>query len=539
MNTITGLEFKQALLSGVNGIRNDSNRIDSLNVFPVPDGDTGSNMSATAKYAGEELQNKKVDTIEDVANVFARGMLLGARGNSGVILSQIFKGISIGLKGKIEATAFDIVESFEQAKIYAYKSVMNPVEGTILTVIKDVANGLKKKVTPSMKIQEIFSLVTKLARKSVDNTPNLLKVLKEVGVVDSGGEGLFKILEAFSLHLDGKPTKLAKQEEKQFFLSKETYEGEFGYCTEFIVTLKAPEHFKKEKFSEALEKYGTSVVIVTDDEILKIHIHTITPGKVLSFAHKFGEFLKIKVENMNEQASENKVQVEQSEKSKHKSEKMNISVVSCNTGQGIIEDMKDYGANFIIEGGQTMNPSAMDIIQAIKKADSDNVIILPNNSNIILAAQQAAQTITDKNVLIIPTKTQMQGLAAIINFDRDGTLEDNKEEMNDIIGSLATIQITKAIRTTRIEGIKVTGGEYLSILNGKILGSFLSTLKSAQHALNKIIDDDSEVVTIYYGEDSTIADAQEISSYIENNFNVEVELKSGGQPVYHFLISVE
>ncbi|MCP4336755.1 MAG: DAK2 domain-containing protein [Mycoplasma sp.] len=536
MKKITSEIFKEALISGVNGIRNDSNRIDALNVFPVPDGDTGSNMSATAKYAGEELLKKSTNTIGEVSKVFARGMLLGARGNSGVILSQIFKGVAVAFQDKISATVLDIVEAFLSAEKYAYKSVMKPVEGTILTVIRETAQGLKKQVNEKMSIEDIFLLAKDLSKKSVQNTPNLLPVLKEVGVVDSGGEGLYKIIEAISLHLNGQPTKYVEQKGSEIFLSEETYNGEFGYCTEFIVKLKDPNSFKKDKFSEALEKMGNSAVIVLDEEILKVHIHAIKPGRIISFAQKFGEFLKIKIENMNEQASENKNLVNNKEKNK---QELNIAVVSCNVGQGIINDMKEYGANFIIEGGQTMNPSASDIIKAIKSVNSKQVIILPNNSNIILAAQQAAQTITDKKVIIIPTKTQMQGLAAIINFDREGKLEANKDEMNEIIETVGTIQVTKASRTTKIEGVKVTENEYLSIGNKKIYGSFSSSSKAAEVALKNTIDEDSEIVTIYYGDDSTLSDAQEVSSFIENNFDIEVEVKQGSQPIYNFLISVE
>ncbi len=541
MKVITADKLKMALLSGVNGVRNDSARIDALNVFPVPDGDTGSNMSATAKYAGEELEKKDPKTIGEVSQIFARGMLLGARGNSGVILSQIFKGISVSFQDKKQATTFEVVEAFLSAEEYAYKSVMKPVEGTILTVIRETAQNLKKAVTAAMSIEEVFKLVVTLSKKSVENTPNLLPVLKEVGVVDSGGEGLFKFFEAMSLAFEGKPVEYKETNSNEIFLSEETYEGEFGYCTEFIVNLKAHDHFKKEKFQEALNKMGNSAVVVVDEDILKVHIHAIKPGRVISFAQKFGEFFKIKIENMSEQASENQAMSKENNSQTENvgDEELNIAVVSCNVGQGIINDMKEYGANFIIEGGQTMNPSASDIIKAINAVNSNNVIILPNNSNIILAAQQAAQTITDKKVVIIPTKTQMQGLAAIINFDRDGKIEDNKTEMNDIIESVGTIQVTKASRTTKIEGVKVTEGQYLSIANKKILGSYSSSSKAAETALKKLIDDDSEIATIYYGDESTQTDAQEVANFIENNFDIEVEVKSGNQPVYNFLISVE
>ncbi len=537
MKTLNGKILKEVLTSGVNAIRNDANRIDALNVFPVPDGDTGSNMSATAKYAAEEIAALDTKSISEVSAKFARGMLLGARGNSGVILSQILKGFSVGFKGLDEANGFDIVKAFGEAKEYAYKSVMKPVEGTILTVIRETATALEAKVTPSMTIVEIFSLAAKESRKSVNNTPNLLPVLKEVGVVDSGGEGLFQFLNAMALHLEGRPTVFSEPTGEAILLSEETFDGEFGYCTEAMINLKSKNTFKKEKFEQGLNKLGNSAVIVVDEEILKVHIHALKPGTVLNFIHKFGEFFKIKVENMTEQATENKAASKTQITNNNKS--VNIGIVSCNVGQGIINDMKEYGADFIIEGGQTMNPSASDIIKAINAIDSNKVIILPNNSNIILAAQQAAQTITDKKVVIVPTKTQMQGISAIINFDREGSLESNKDEMTEAISATKTVQVTKASRTTKIEGVKVTEGEYLSIADKTILGSNPSSVKAAIKALKSVIDEDAEIVTIYFGDDSTKSDASEISSYLENNFDVEIEIKTGDQPVYNFLIAVE
>ncbi|NQZ28904.1 MAG: DAK2 domain-containing protein [Mycoplasmatales bacterium] len=538
MKTINGKTLKEALTSGVNAVRNDANRIDALNVFPVPDGDTGSNMSATAKYAAEEITALKTNSISEISAKFARGMLLGARGNSGVILSQILKGFSVGFKGLDEANGFDIVKAFAEAKEYAYKSVMKPVEGTILTVIRETATALEAKVTPSMTVVEIFALAANEARKSVNNTPNLLPVLKEVGVVDSGGEGLFQFLNGMAEHLEGRPIAFSEPTGEAILLSEETFDGEFGYCTEAMVNLKSKNTFKKEKFEQGLNKLGNSAVVVVDEEILKVHIHALKPGTVLNFIHKFGEFFKLKVENMTEQATENKA-ASKIQTSNNENKSVNIGIVSCNVGQGIINDMKEYGADFIIEGGQTMNPSASDIIKAINAVDTDKVIILPNNSNIILAAQQAAQTITNKKVVIVPTKTQMQGISAIINFDRDGSLETNKEEMTEAISATKTVQVTKASRTTKIEGVKVTEGEYLSIADKTILGTNPSSVKAAIKALKSVIDEDAEIVTIYFGDDSTKSDASEIASYLENNFDVEIEIKTGDQPVYNFLIAVE
>ncbi len=541
MKTINGTQFIAGLGSGVNAMTNNIERIDALNVFPVPDGDTGSNMGATAISAFQEIKNLKDAPIHLVASKFSRGMLLGARGNSGVILSQIFKGFSVALDGKTEATAFDIVEAFKQASIYGYKSVMTPIEGTILTVIRLISENLEKTVTPANSIEEVFELATKFAREACDITPTLLAVLKEVGVTDSGGEGLFLIIEGIHLSLLGKPVEVQEQattEESVFFGDGEVFDGEFGYCTEFIVDLKAPNHFKKDRFEQALVKMGAnSIAVIQDEEILKVHIHTIVPGKVFTFAQKFGEFITLKSENMTLQANES--QGKKAPEHEVSNERINIGVISCNIGNGIITEMRELGADFVIEGGQTMNPSASDFIEAIKKLNTDKIIILPNNSNIILAAQQVAQTITDKEIIIVPSKTQLQGLSALMNFNKDSTLDENKEEMNEAIGNVKTGQITKASRTTKIEGVSVRKDEFLAIADKKILMSTKSSVESAIAVSKKLINKDTEIVTIYYGDESTVTDAEELASFIETHYDVEVELKDGAQPVYNFLIGYE
>jgi DAK2 domain fusion protein YloV len=544
MKTIDGQILKKSFDSAINAMLNNQNRIDALNVFPVPDGDTGSNMSSTIKYAGETIESMKTNHIGEIATKFARGMLLGARGNSGVILSQIFKGFSIPLKNIKVASVFEITKSFEMAKELAYKSVIKPVEGTILTVISDVSDYLNKSVTPSDSIEKVFEKATKAARKSVNNTPNLLPVLKEVGVVDSGGEGLFQIINAIHKSLLGEDVKLVAQSKKLSFLSNEIYKGKFGYCTEFISELKSPKSFSKDKFTGAIQKMGSSLVIVQDKDILKVHIHTLKPGYVLIFSQKFGEFLKIKIDNMTEQASSNKKSQSKSKDSEvnvnnPNEKKSNIGIISCNNGQGIINDMKELGANFIIEGGQTLNPSARDIIEAIKEVNSDNIIILPNNSNIILAAQQAAQTIRNKSVHVLNTKTQMEGIVAMMNFNKDGKIKEVSEEMEDSIEEVKTGQVTLTSRDTKIEGIKVYKDQFLAIANKTILGSYSKMIDAGIHALKKLIDEDSEVVTIYFGDSASDVDANEIASFVENNYDVEVEVKSGDQLVYHFIFGVE
>lgn len=481
-------------------MKNNTERINALNVFPVPDGDTGSNMSATSEYAANEIASLDTDNIYEISNKFSRGMLLGARGNSGVILSQIFKGFTIAFEGKQQANAFEIVAAFESARNYAYKSVMKPVEGTILTVIRMISENLEKTITPSHTVEEIFGEAVKFARHACDETPKFLPILKEVGVTDSGGEGLFLILEGIHLALIGKPVQIEATQAaaNTFLMEGEDFNGEFGYCTEFIVTLKSQKHFDKTKFEAALTRMGDSIVVVHDEDILKVHIHTLKPGQVLSFAQKFGEFIKIKSENMTLQANESSAAKKQatSTEAPTSGEEINIGVISCNTGQGIINDMMELGVDFIIEAGQTMNPSAKDFMEAIDKLKTDKIIILPNNSNIILVAQQVAQT-SEKQIIIIPSKTQMQGLSAMMFFDRDATLEANRENMDDAINSVKTGMVTNASRTTKIEGVQVREGEYLAIADKKILKSTTSKVESAKEIVDELLTKDVEIVTIY------------------------------------------
>ena len=539
MKKINGNVWRDMLVSGSNLMLNNKARIDALNVFPVPDGDTGSNMGATCEYSTKEIVNIQDGNISEVASKFSRGMLMGARGNSGVILSQIFKGFAVGLEGKKEATTFDIVSSFEQAKIYAYKSVMKPVEGTILTVIRMISEDLSKVITPSNTVETVFEKAIGFAKMAVEATPELLPVLKEVGVVDSGGEGLRLILEGMYLALIGKPVEIdpnAPQSVDQPFSSNDDFDhdGEFGYCTEMIVELKNPKVFSKDKFLKGITKMGDSIGIVHDEDILKVHIHTLKPGHVFNFGQKFGEFIFLKSENMQLQANEKDAKTAATS-----NKKVKIGVVSVNIGQGIIDTAKELGANFVIAGGQSVNPSAADFIDAFKKINTKNIIVLPNNSNVILAAQQAAQTVKDIKVIIIPSKTQMQGLTALMSFNEDSTMTENKKEMLEMINSVKTGQVTKSSRTTKIKGVQVREGEYLAIADKTILKSSNSKIESAIEISKKLIDDDTEVVSIYYGVEATLTDAEELSSYLETHYDIDIEIKAGRQPMYDFLISYE
>ena len=552
MDFLDGKQWKDALISGSNSLSNAKERINGLNVFPVPDGDTGSNMSSTVESAVGNIKSLTTESIGKIASDFSRGALLGARGNSGVILSQVFKGFSEAFQDKEKINSIDLAKAFQFAKKYGYGSVIKPVEGTVLTVVKDLSEELKNTITLGNNIEYTFEKIVEIAQKSVENTPNLLPILKEVGVVDSGGEGLLVFLKGVLSYVKGSPVLLQQenQEKKTSRLNllkenEEFKQGEFGYCTEFIVDLKNPKSFDKSKFQQGLEKMkSTSIVIVTDENILKTHNHTKTPGKVLTFAQRFGEFIKIKSENMTLQANESnslnkndEVQIKENEE--ENIEKLNFAVISCNIGNGIISEMKDLGSTFVIEGGQTNNPSPKDFISAIEKSKAEKIIILPNNSNIILAAQQVAKTIKNKQILIIPSRTQIEGIVSLMSFNQENSFEENKFNMNEAIENVQNGQITKSLKTTSIRGVKVYEGEYLAIANGKILGSCKSKIESVIKICDELISEDSEIISIYFGDKTTKTDAEEIATYVENNYDVEIEIKDGGQPLYDFLIGVE
>lgn len=547
------------LESAKNNMSNEMELINNLNVFPVPDGDTGSNMSSTLTAAFDKVKSFSHDkSASALWDVFAKESLLGARGNSGVILSQIFKGFTVGIKGKKTLVIDDIVKALKCARETAYKSVIKPVEGTILTVIKDTSIAVTKLKKDNLSMVQFFEALVASANKSLDNTPNLLPILKEVGVVDSGGKGLVVIFEGMLAAIKGKviesKTEDSNTKTSIFLMKKEVFDGEFGFCTEFIINIPTKntknekknalqllksKPFNKKHFMDFLKKqHSSSEVVVRDDEILKVHCHVGNPIKVLTHVQRFGEFIKVKVENMNTQASSNSVNPNNTNVGANITD-AKIAIISCNNGQGIIEDIKNYGAHFIIEGGQTMNPSAGDFVSAIKTLNAKEIIILPNNSNVILAAKQAAKTTKGKKVTVLPTKTQIQGMVAMIQYNNEESLKDNLSEMKEAISEVKSISIAKAIRTTRINKVKIKNGEYMGILDGKIILCNKSKVKAAIELIKKNVNEMSEIITIYVGMDASIGDGKEISTVIEGECDIEVIIKNGGQPTYEFLISIE
>ncbi|WP_033161135.1 DAK2 domain-containing protein [[Mycoplasma] collis] len=541
LKILTADIFAQMLISGSNNLQNNKEKINALNVFPVPDGDTGTNMASTVSSASQNLINKNFDDLGEVSNLISKSMLIGARGNSGVILSQIFRGFSEYFKNKKNANNFQVVEAFSNATKKAYEAVLQPVEGTILTIIRETTEELEKTVTPNTDIESLFKIAIEAAKKSCNNTPNLLPILKEVNVTDSGGEGFYLILEGMYKYLINQPVEISQVAEnvENFVSDNEVYDGEFGYCTEVIIQLNKPKKFNKQTLINKIENLSSSLVVVQDEDIVKVHCHALKPGKILNNLQSFGEFNKIKIDNMVEQANNSKIISQNQQVNK----KLKNAVISCNTGQGIINVMKEYGAHFIIEGGQTNNPSIKNILDAIEQVDSKNIFLLPNNSNIILSAQQAVQTVTNKNVIIIPSKTPIQGINAILNFSEEISWKENKELMEDAIKSINTIEITQANRDVKIDGIKVKNNNFIGILNNKIVTSVSNYVEAAINSIEILMNENSnfsfDLITIYYGIDATKSDAKEIADYVEENYDIEVEIKNGEQKTYHFLIGVE
>lgn len=543
LKQINGIVFKQMVINGANNLANRSKYVGQLNVFPVPDGDTGTNMSMTMTAGAKELVSLEEASIGKVAKVLSRGLLMGARGNSGVILSQLFRGFATGLEGKDEADIEDIAKALESGVKTAYKAVMKPIEGTILTVARESAEAAGAKYETVETIVDLYDLVVNEMQISLNRTPELLPVLKEVGVVDSGGQGLLYIFEGFLKALKGETIVLEAQteatgESAQTALSSD--EVEFGYCTEFIIRLdeeRTP--FKEDVFRGRLEKLGNSIVVVQDEDIVKVHVHTLTPGDALNLAQKHGEFVKLKIENMTEQHNEIIGQnAPQSEPAKR--EQAEYGIISVVAGEGIKHLFEEQGCHYVIEGGQTMNPSTEDFLKAIDELNAKNIIILPNNSNIIMAANQAAQVTEDVNVVVVPSKTIPQGYTALMMFNEHASVEDNTEEMNQAITEVKSGQVTYAVRDTQMNGVDIKENDFIGILDKDIIVSVPERFESACALVDKMIDEDSEIVTILYGEGVDEDEADELAEYIENKYDdVEVTIFDGQQPVYSYIISVE
>ena len=557
MTKIDGILLKQMIISGANNLYNNYPEVDALNVFPVPDGDTGTNMNLTISSGAKEIATRNDASVYDVAKAFSRGLLMGARGNSGVILSQIFRGFAHGLKGKIEATAQDISDALLMGKEVAYKAVMRPVEGTILTVIRESSQALADSVYPDMPLDEALDILLKEARESLKRTPNLLPVLKEAGVVDSGGAGLCKIIEGFDLALHNQiveknmPDVVSDSVVEPIIgnVQASLEHKEFGYCTEFI--LKLPEdpikakkkNFVPSRFSGVLNSHGNSIVMVHDDDLIKVHIHTLNPGNILTYAQQFGEFVKIKVENMSEQHTH---LIEEDAKAKEdeikKQPKKPFGLISVGAGKGIVDLFKDLNCDYIVSGGQTMNPSTEDFIKAIKSINAEQIFILPNNSNIIMAATQACDVMNEEvKCTVIPTKTIPQGLVSAMMYNPESDYDTNYNDMMESLSSVKSGQVTFAVKDTSFEGMEIHKDDFIGICDKKILATEKDKIKCALKLINTMIDEDSSIITIITGEDVTEAERDALKELVQAKVGdmVDVDVKVGLQPVYSFIIGIE
>lgn len=554
VQALDGKKFTQMVLAGADHLTNNAKKIDALNVFPVPDGDTGTNMNLSVTSGAEEVKKVKNDHIADVASAFAKGLLMGARGNSGVILSQLFRGFSKSMENRETLTAQDFAVAFDQGVQMAYKAVMKPVEGTILTVAKDAAAVAMQEAEQEQNIDLLMEKIVTEAKLSLTRTPDLLPVLKEVGVVDSGGQGLVTIYEGFLAALKGE--ELSEEEPTETEMDEmvnaehhklaqdfmDTSEIQYGYCTEFMVkfeTDKLAEHpFDEGKFRQELNNYGDSLLVVSDEEIAKVHVHVEYPGKVLTIGQQYGSLIHTKIENMREQHSAI-VNGKEGNKQPATAEKSEYAIVTVAMGDGIKKLFKSLGASVTIEGGQTMNPSTQDITDAITEANANNILVLPNNKNIVMAAEQAAE-LAAENVEVVPTKTIPQGIGATLAFHPDENITVNRGMMERASQEITSGQVTYAVRDTQIDGISIEDGNFMGICDGQIKATDKNKTETAKMLLEEMITDDDEIITILYGKDVKDEEVNILAVDLERLYeDMEVEIHHGNQPIYSYILSVE
>lgn len=537
---IDGKKLREMFVSGANNLQNHKDLVDKLNVFPVPDGDTGTNMSLTISYAIKELLKVNDDNITDIGKALSKGSLMGARGNSGVILSQIIRGIAKSVEGKDKLSSEDLAEAFKNGADTAYKAVIKPIEGTILTVVResgDYAIKISKKEKDLLKFLELF---IKEANESLERTPDLLKNLKDAGVVDSGGKGLVLIYEGMHKALQGSPVVLRDSSSSNvgnIEISKNSVSSEdikYGYCTEFILE---SDKIDDSAIRDIMMPYGDSLAVVGDEGVIKVHVHTNDPGNAIQEALKYGQLLTIKIENMRVQHENTLLEVP--DDSAISQEEKEYGFIATSMGEGLAKIFKDFGVDHIIEGGQTMNPSTEDFMRAIENINAKNIFIFPNNSNIIMAANQAKE-LSDKNIIVIPTKNTPQGFTALVNFDSSLSEEENEEAMIDSLGLVKSGQVTFAVRDTVMNDIEVKEGNIIGIAEGKLLASGENVDKITTDLIDKLVDEDTAIITLFYGEDVTEDQANTLRDKLEEKFeDIDVELYYGGQPLYYYLISVE
>ncbi|HDL9747879.1 TPA: fatty acid kinase catalytic subunit FakA [Staphylococcus aureus] len=547
ISKINGKLFADMIIQGAQNLSNNADLVDSLNVYPVPDGDTGTNMNLTMTSGREEVENNLSKNIGELGKTFSKGLLMGARGNSGVILSQLFRGFCKNIESESEINSKLLAESFQAGVETAYKAVMKPVEGTILTVAKDAAQAAVEKANNTEDCIELMEYIIVKANESLENTPNLLAVLKEVGVVDSGGKGLLCVYEGFLKALKGEKVeaKVAKLDKDEFVHDEHDFHGVintediiYGYCTEMMVRFgKNKKAFDEQEFRQDMSQFGDSLLVINDEEIVKVHVHTEYPGKVFNYGQQYGELIKLKVENMREQHRE--VIRKEQHSAKPKMETVETAIITISMGEGISEIFKSMGATHIISGGQTMNPSTEDIVKVIEQSKCKRAIILPNNKNILMASEQAA-SIVDAEAVVIPTKSIPQGISALFQYDVDATLEENKAQMADSVNNVKSGALTYAVRDTKIDGVEIKKDAFMGLIEDKIVSSQSDQLTTVTELLNEMLAEDSEILTVIIGQDAEQAVTDNMINWIEEQYpDVEVEVHEGGQPIYQYFFSVE
>ena len=552
-STINAELCAKMFLAGAKNLEANKEWINELNVFPVPDGDTGTNMTLTIMSAAKEVAGLETVNMETLAKAISSGSLRGARGNSGVILSQLLRGFTKGIRDTEEIDVITITEAFQKAVATAYKAVMKPKEGTILTVAKGFADkATELALTDDVEMDDLLSSALSYAEEVLAKTPEMLPVLKEAGVVDSGGQGLIQVLKgAFDAYQGkavdytieksesiGKPVQVDTRTEADI---------KFGYCTEFIIMTKKPMQSEEEQqFKAFLESIGDSIVVVADEEIVKVHVHTNDPGVAISKALTYGELSRMKIDNMREEHREKlikdaeKLAAAQAEEKKKTMPHKEVGFISVSIGDGIGEIFKGLGVDYLIEGGQTMNPSTEDMLNAIAEVNADTIFIFPNNKNIILAANQAQALTEDKKIIVIPTKTVPQGISAIISFDATKTPEENAEEMTEAMSLVKTGQVTYAVRDTHIDDKEIKEGNIMGIGDHSILAVGEDIAEITKETIRLMTDEDSELISVYYGEDISSEDAEALGEELQELYpDCEVEVYDGGQPIYYYVVSVE
>lgn len=554
MANITTSLFQEMVQAGATRLNKQAEYVNSLNVFPVPDGDTGTNMGMTIENGAKEVSDRSASTVGEAAGIFAKGLLMGARGNSGVITSQLFRGFSQSVKDKDELDGAALAAAFQSGVEVAYKAVMKPVEGTILTVSRGAAIGAKKKAESTNDAVEVMRAALEGAKTALAKTPDMLPVLKEVGVVDSGGQGLVFIYEGFLSALTGEysasedfvatPANMSEminaEHHKSVAGHVATEDIKFGYCTEIMVALKQGPTYVKDfdydEFRNYLNNLGDSLLVVNDDEIVKVHVHTEDPGLVMQEGLKYGSLVKVKVDNMRNQ---HEAQVEKEERQAKPVEEKEYAIIAVAAGDGLADIFKAQGVDYIISGGQTMNPSTEDFVKAVEGLNARNIIILPNNKNILMAAQSAAEVI-DQPAAVVETKTIPQGLTSLLAFDESKSIEENYERMSASLGDVVSGSVTTAVRDTTIDGLEIHENDNLGMVDGKIVVSNPDMMETLEETFAHMLDEDSEIVTIYVGEEGCEEVANELAQSLAEKYeDVEVEIHQGGQPVYPYLFSVE